>query len=58
MSTLQYKPRTRPFAFTLLSLLVTLLAAPAFAAVEVEVRGLDDEQIRANVLAYLSSEFL
>jgi translocation and assembly module TamA len=55
MSTLHYNHRTRPSASTLLSLLVALLAAPAFGAVEVEVRGVD-EQIHANVLAYLSFE--
>ena len=55
MSTSHYNHRTRPSAPTLLSLLVALLAAPAFGAVEVEVRGVD-EQIRANVLAYLSFE--
>jgi len=56
MSTLHYHHRTRPSAFTLLSLLVALLASPAYGAVEVEVRGVEDEQIRTNVLAYLSFE--
>src|SRR5690242_18871580 len=56
MSTSHHNHRTRPSAFTLLSLLVALLASPAFGAVEVEVRGVEDEQIRANVLAYLSFE--
>src|SRR3954469_6032854 len=55
MSTLNYKHRTRSSASTLLSLLVALLAHPAFGAVAVEVRGVD-EQIRANALAYLSFE--
>jgi hypothetical protein len=55
MSTLHYNHRTRPCAPTLLSLLAALLAAPAFGGVEVEVRGVD-EQIHANVLAYLSFE--
>src|SRR3954470_8191674 len=55
MSTLNHNSRTRPSASTLLSLLVALLASPAFGAVAVEVRGVD-EQIRANVLAYLSFE--
>jgi translocation and assembly module TamA len=55
MSTLHHNLRTRPRLTTLLSLLAALLVAPAFGAVEVEVRGVE-EQIRANVLAYLSFE--
>jgi translocation and assembly module TamA len=55
MSTLHHNLRTRPRLTPLLSLLAALLAGPAFGAVEVEVRGVE-EQIRANVLAYLSFE--
>src|SRR5690348_17718376 len=56
MSTLHYNHRPRPPASTLLSLLAVLLATPALGAVSVEVRGVEDEQIRANVLTYLSFE--
>jgi translocation and assembly module TamA len=53
MSTLHNTHRTRFPAFTLF--IVALLASPAFANIEVEIRGLE-ESIRANVLAYLSFE--
>jgi len=55
MSTLHHNPRTRFTALTLISLVVAQLAAPAFGKIEVEVHGVD-EDIRANVLAYLSFE--
>jgi translocation and assembly module TamA len=55
MPTLQIKLCPRPTAVALLALLVTQLAAPANAGVQVEVRGVGDD-IRANVLAYLSFE--
>jgi len=55
MSTLHHNPRTRFTALTLISLVVAQLAAPAFGKIEVEVRGVG-EDIRANVLAYLSFE--
>jgi len=53
MSTLHNTHRTRFSAFTLF--IVALLASPAFANIEVEIRGVE-ESIRANVLAYLSFE--
>src|SRR6185295_13907631 len=55
MSTLHHNPRTRFTALTLISLVVAQLAAPAFGKIEVEVHGVG-EDIRANVLAYLSFE--
>jgi len=53
MPTLHNTHRTRFAAFTLF--VVALLASPAFASIEVEVRGLE-ESIHANVMAYLSFE--
>src|SRR5262245_52422934 len=53
MSTLHNNHRKRLAALT--SCIVALLAAPASASIEVEVRGLE-ESIRANVMAYLSFE--
>jgi translocation and assembly module TamA len=55
MSTLYNSQRVRRAALTLFSLVVAQLATTALAGVQVEVRGVD-EQIRANVLAYLSFE--
>ena len=55
MPTLQIKLCPRLAPLTLFALAVVQLAAPANAGVEVEVRGVD-ENIRANVLAYLSFE--
>jgi translocation and assembly module TamA len=55
MSTLHNNHRTRPPATTLLTLLLAMLAGPAFGGLEVEVRGVE-EDIRTNVLAYLSFE--
>jgi translocation and assembly module TamA len=52
MSTLHYNQRTRLPA---LLLIIAQLTMPAFAGLEVEVRGVE-EQIRANVMAYLSFE--
>jgi translocation and assembly module TamA len=54
MSTLHNSHRSRLPAITLLSMLAQF-AAPAFAGLEVDVRGVE-ENIRANVLAYLSFE--
>jgi translocation and assembly module TamA len=56
MPTLPIKPRPRLALLTLLTLgAAALLAAPAGAGVQVDVRGVG-EDIRANVLAYLSFE--
>jgi translocation and assembly module TamA len=55
MPTLQIKSCPRLALVTLLTVGATLLAAPADAGVQVEVRGVG-EDIRANVLAYLSFE--
>ena len=55
MSTLYNSHRTRLPAITLLTLVVAQFAAPAFAGIELEVRGVG-EDIRANILAYLSFE--
>jgi len=55
MSTLHNNHRARLGAFMLFSLVVAQLGTPVFAGVQVEVRGVDEE-IRANVLAYLSFE--
>ena len=55
MSTLHNSHRTRLPAITLLTLVVAQFAAPAFAGIELEVRGVG-EDIRANILAYLSFE--
>ena len=55
MPTLQIKLCPRLALVTLLALGVALLAGPAVAGVQVEVRGVG-EDIRANVLAYLSFE--
>jgi translocation and assembly module TamA len=54
MSTLQNNHRARLAGLTILSL-VLAHAAPAYADIEVEVQGVD-EQVQANVLAYLSFE--
>src|SRR4051812_7508426 len=55
MPTSYHSHRARRAASTLFPLVVALLATAAFGGVQVEVRGVD-EQIRANVLAYLSFE--
>ena len=55
MPTSQNSQRTRLPAITLLTLVVAQFAAPAFGAIEVEVRGVG-EDVRANILAYLSFE--
>jgi len=55
MPTLQIKLCPRLPAVTLLALVLAQLATPANAGVQVEVRGVG-EDIRANVLAYLSFE--
>ena len=55
MPTLQIKLCPRLAAITLLALVLAQFAAPANAGVQVEVRGVG-EDIRANVLAYLSFE--
>jgi len=55
MSTLHNNHRTRLPAITLLTLVVAQFAAPAFAGIELDVRGVG-EDIRANILAYLSFE--
>jgi len=55
MPTLQIKLCPRLSLVTLLALVFAQLAAPASAGVQVEVRGVG-EDIRANVLAYLSFE--
>jgi translocation and assembly module TamA len=55
MPKLHNNHRKRLAAISLLSLVVAQLASPAFSGVEVEVRGVE-EDIRANVLAYLSFE--
>ena len=55
MPTLHNNHRKRLPAISLLSLVVAQLASPAPAGIEVEVRGVE-EDIRANVLAYLSFE--
>jgi len=55
MSTLHNSHRTRLPAISLLTLVVAQFAAPAFAGIEVEVRGVG-EDVRANILAYLSFE--
>ncbi len=55
MPTLQIKLCPRLAAITLLALALAQLAAPANAGVQIEVRGVG-EDIRANVLAYLSFE--
>ena len=55
MPTLHHNHRSRLTALTLISLVVAHLAAPAFGKIEVEVHGVG-EDIRANVLAYLSFE--
>jgi len=55
MSTSHNNHRTRLPAITLLTLVVAQFAAPAFAGIELEVRGVG-EDIRANILAYLSFE--
>ena len=55
MPTLQIKLCPRLAVITLLALALAQLAAPANAGVQVEVRGVG-EDIRANVLAYLSFE--
>ena len=55
MPTLHNNHRKRLPAISLLSLVVAQLASPALAGVTVEVRGVE-EDIRANVLAYLSFE--
>jgi translocation and assembly module TamA len=40
-----------------LSLAIFLLCSvPAFASIEIDIRGIDEEEIRANVLVYLSFE--
>jgi translocation and assembly module TamA len=54
MPTLHNNDRTRLSVLRLL-FIVALLATPAFAGLEVEVRGVE-EDIRNNVLAYLSFE--
>ena len=33
-----------------------LCSAPAFASIEIDIHGIDEEEIRANVLVYLSFE--
>ncbi|MDF3020043.1 MAG: hypothetical protein K0Q92_1346 [Steroidobacteraceae bacterium] len=53
MPTLQFKFRQRCLAIPLLAL--GLLAGPASAEIKVEVRGVSEE-VRANILAYLSFE--
>jgi translocation and assembly module TamA len=55
MPTLHNKHRKRLAAISLLALVVAQLSSPAFAGIAVEVRGVE-EDIRANVLAYLSFE--
>ena len=55
MPTLQIKFCPRLGRFTLLALALAQLAGPANADVQIEVRGVG-EDIRANVLAYLSFE--
>ena len=55
MPTLPINPCPRFLAATLLALGLAQFAAPASAGVQVEVRGVG-EDIRANVLAYLSFE--
>ena len=55
MPTLHHNHRTRLPALSLLRLVVAQLASPALAGIAVEVHGVD-EDIRANVLAYLSFE--
>src|SRR4051812_6728880 len=55
MPTSYHSHRARRAASTLFPLVVALLATTTFGGVQVEVRGVD-EQIRANVLAYLSFE--
>ncbi len=55
MPTLQIKLCPRPAFISLLALALAQLAAPVNAGVQVEVRGVG-EDIRANVLAYLSFE--
>jgi len=55
MPTLQIKLCPRLGRFTLLALALAQLAGPANADVQIEVRGVG-EDIRANVLAYLSFE--
>jgi hypothetical protein len=55
MPTLQIKFCPRPGRFTLLALALAQLAGPANADVQIEIRGVG-EDIRANVLAYLSFE--
>jgi translocation and assembly module TamA len=55
MPTLHNNHRIRLPAIPLLTMVVALLAAPAFGGLEVEVRGVE-EDIRTNVLAYLSFE--
>src|SRR5262245_59620827 len=55
MPTLHNNHRTRLAAISLLTFVVAQFAMPAFAGIEVEVRGVEEE-IRDNVLAYLSFE--
>jgi translocation and assembly module TamA len=55
MPTLQIKSCQRPVVFKLLALLLVQLSMPAWADLEVEVRGVSEE-VRANILAYLSFE--
>ena len=55
MPTLHNNHRKRLLAISLLSLVVAQLASPVVAGVAVDVRGVE-EDIRANVLAYLSCE--
>jgi translocation and assembly module TamA len=55
MPTFQNKERPRRFAITLLALLLAPLAAPALAAVRVEITGVSDD-VASNILAYLSFE--
>ena len=40
----------------LIPAILLLCCAPAFANIEIDIRGLDEEEIRANVLVYLSFE--
>src|SRR4051794_31739669 len=55
MPTSHNSHRLRLPVLTFVSLVAALSGAPAFAGVQVEVRGVE-EDIRANVLAYLSFE--
>jgi translocation and assembly module TamA len=49
------KIRPRSFLLTFLTFGIALLARPALAGIDIEVRGVD-EDLRLNVLAYLSFE--